>query len=518
MAHKVHAVESMKLVPSGSKDKIRKNSVLPESDSMNASGHESAASHHGSATTQGKTIAVSPAAGTMSANAATHNSAAVKPTSSLAPKKTTTFDVVRLPDKTPSSVSNHRVVAKMPTKRTSIETSRESSAMRRSIATEFSIFLKLMEEVAIHYVTLYFVNMTSSAVITKMEQSFTKYYANAQRKLYARGLAALVVFMISTIAYDYLMLNNVVSFSTATNQATTSTSTSSSTGSGTGSSSSSDSTTILGIDKFTFVVSLKLLLVIPVLVATMFRARKRTYPQDFWLTWICLLIVALYPLVYNKLTDDYGVSWVCLFIMYTYSCTPIRFFPCSVFCLLYLVLYVVVMLAFLPSDTSSSTSSASSSSSSSSSTRTLVSNETLYACLFYFLILLPSQSREFAIRVSYMSELMVLLQQEQLKMEETRSKFLLNSMLPESVVYQLQSGRELIADEYPQATVLFAEVCDFDTFSSKLKPQHVVELLNIIFSKFDKLVDLHQVHKVETIGAVRHLVPFGILPTSASVH
>lgn len=105
-----------------------------------------------------------------------------------------------------------------------------------------------------------------------------------------------------------------------------------------------------------------------------------------------------------------------------------------------------------------------------------------------------------------MSELMVLLQQEQLKMEETRSKALLNSMLPESIVVQLQCGRELIADEYPEATVLFAEVCDFDLFSSKLQPQQVVELLNILFYKFDKLVDVHHVHKVETIGAVYMVV------------
>jgi len=75
-------------------------------------------------------------------------------------------------------------------------------------------------------------------------------------------------------------------------------------------------------------------------------------------------------------------------------------------------------------------------------------------------------------------------------------------MLPETVVNQLQAGRELIADEYLNVTVLFAEVCQFDTISGQLAPDQVVELLNTIFSKFDLLVDAHSVHKIETIGAV----------------
>lgn len=364
--------------------------------------------------------------------------------------------------------------------RMSFERSRDSSVSRTKALSEFNIFLKILDEVAIHYVTLYFISITSSTVITKMEQSFTKYYANSQRRLYLRGLTALVIFMVLTFAYDYLVFWEDFNVSSSVNNAPTS--------------------KYVGntkLPKFTLVVALKVAIVLPVLFLTYFRARKHSYAEDFWLTWFCIAVVASYPLAYNKVTNDYGVSWVCLIIMYIYSCTPIRFFPCSVFCMMYLMIYVVVMLAYIPDGEDPAHPN---------SNRERVSNETLYACLFYFLILLPSQSREFAIRVSYMSELMVLLQQEQLKMEETRSKSLLNSMLPESIVVQLQSGRELIADAYASVTVLFAEVCDFDFFSSKLKPQYVVELLNIIFYKFDKLVDVHHVHKVETIGAVYMVV------------
>ncbi|KAF4040878.1 Adenylate and Guanylate cyclase catalytic domain [Phytophthora infestans] len=352
---------------------------------------------------------------------------------------------------------------------------RESSVSRATAVNELILFLKIMDEVAIHHITLYFININTLAVILKMEQSFANYYASSQRKLYLRGLLTLIGFMILTFVYDYVVLWE--DYSVGTNA-------------------TADGVVRTKLPKFTIVVVLKLAVVLPLLFLTFFRARKHPYHEDFKLTWICIFVVACYPVVYNKITNDYGVSWVCLVIMYVYSCTPIRFFPVSIFCLGYLATYVVVMLAYVPGSDSSSASSS----------RQEIANETLYACLFFFLILLPSQSREFAIRVSYMSELMVLLQQEQLKMEETRSKALLNSMLPESIVVQLQCGRELIADEYAEATVLFAEVCDFDLFSSKLQPQQVVELLNILFYKFDKLVDVHHVHKVETIGAVYMVV------------
>jgi class 3 adenylate cyclase len=352
---------------------------------------------------------------------------------------------------------------------------RESSVTRASAVSEFILFLKIMDEVAIHHITLYFININTLAVILKMEKSFAKYYASSQRKLYLRGLLTLIGFMLCTFVYDYVVLWEDYSV---------------------GTSSTEEGTASTKLPKFTIVVVLKLAIVLPLLLLTFFRARKHPYHEDFKLTWLCIVVVASYPVVYNKITNDYGVSWVCLVIMYLYSCTPIRFFPVSIFCLAYLATYVVVMLAYVPGSANSSAASS----------RQEIANETLYACLFFFLILLPSQSREFAIRVSYMSELMVLLQQEQLKMEETRSKALLNSMLPESIVVQLQCGRELIADEYAEATVLFAEVCDFDLFSSKLQPQQVVELLNILFYKFDKLVDVHHVHKVETIGAVYMVV------------
>ncbi|CCI11217.1 unnamed protein product [Albugo candida] len=356
------------------------------------------------------------------------------------------------------------------------------SLHRVSSASDFTVFFQSMENVAIHYITLYFIDMRTSRVITTMEKRFQKHFEMKQNVAYLRGLTAVLAFIIVTIAYDYVVLwQDLLPNGSITAQKMSLLSEKS------------------RLFNFVCVLLIKGVVVLPVLTCTYVRVSRYPNRQDRWLTWLCATVVASYPLLYNKLTGDYGVSWVCMVVMYLYFCAPIRFFPCSVFCSSYLALYAIVMLAHVPQNTSTNADQI-------TANWVKVSNDTMYAALFFFIIILPSQQREFAIRVSYMSELMVLLQQEQLRVEETRSKSLLNSMLPESIVAQLQFGRELIADAYLKTSVLFCEVCEFDYISSKLKPQHVVELLNIVFSKFDSLVDVHQVHKVETIGSVYMVV------------
>ena len=49
-------------------------------------------------------------------------------------------------------------------------------------------------------------------------------------------------------------------------------------------------------------------------------------------------------------------------------------------------------------------------------------------------------------------------------------------------------------------TVLFADLCGFTEFSEKVDPQHVVGLLDEIFSTFDHLANALGVEKIKTIG------------------
>ena len=57
-----------------------------------------------------------------------------------------------------------------------------------------------------------------------------------------------------------------------------------------------------------------------------------------------------------------------------------------------------------------------------------------------------------------------------------------------------------IADFYPEATVLFADIAGFTAWSSIREPQSVFVLLESIFHGFDTLAKINGVLKVETIG------------------
>eukprot|EP00934_Nitzschia_sp_Nitz4_P006771 Nitzschia sp. Nitz4//scaffold112_size70979//18031//21628//NITZ4_005896-RA/size70979-processed-gene-0.34-mRNA-1//1//CDS//3329533247//6761//frame0 len=57
-----------------------------------------------------------------------------------------------------------------------------------------------------------------------------------------------------------------------------------------------------------------------------------------------------------------------------------------------------------------------------------------------------------------------------------------------------------IADLFPEATVLFADIANFTAWSSTRQPSQVFILLETVFGSFDKLAARRRVFKVETIG------------------
>jgi len=57
-----------------------------------------------------------------------------------------------------------------------------------------------------------------------------------------------------------------------------------------------------------------------------------------------------------------------------------------------------------------------------------------------------------------------------------------------------------IADLFPQASVLFADIAGFTAWSSVREPSHVFTLLESVFEAFDEIAKREGVFKVETIG------------------
>ena len=77
----------------------------------------------------------------------------------------------------------------------------------------------------------------------------------------------------------------------------------------------------------------------------------------------------------------------------------------------------------------------------------------------------------------------------------------LRNVLPDSVVERLKTNpKELIADGFATASVLFADIKGFVSLARTLGPEATVALLNRLVSAFDTLAEKHGVEKIKTIG------------------
>ncbi len=100
--------------------------------------------------------------------------------------------------------------------------------------------------------------------------------------------------------------------------------------------------------------------------------------------------------------------------------------------------------------------------------------------------------------------------------ERLKSERLLLNILPSAVADRLKAGATVIADSFPEATVLFADIKDFTPMSARMSPERLVGLLNDIFSTFDGLAEQHGLEKIKTTGDAYMVV--GGLPTVRADH
>lgn len=84
--------------------------------------------------------------------------------------------------------------------------------------------------------------------------------------------------------------------------------------------------------------------------------------------------------------------------------------------------------------------------------------------------------------------------------EHARSERLLLNVLPAPVADRLKRSEQVIADRFPEATVLFADIVDFTPLSASLPPEDLVALLDGVFTGFDRLTDRYGLEKIKTIG------------------
>ncbi len=108
------------------------------------------------------------------------------------------------------------------------------------------------------------------------------------------------------------------------------------------------------------------------------------------------------------------------------------------------------------------------------------------------------------------------LSEQALKAEQEKSENLLLNILPKAIVQQLKMGNNAIASRSDNVTILFADIVDFTTLSTRVSPHELVNMLNEIFSSFDMLADRLGLEKIKTIGDAYMVV--GGLPTSRPDH
>lgn len=105
---------------------------------------------------------------------------------------------------------------------------------------------------------------------------------------------------------------------------------------------------------------------------------------------------------------------------------------------------------------------------------------------------------------------------EQLQIEREKSERLLLNILPEPIADRLKQGESVIADSFPDVTVLFADIVGFTKLSAHVAPRDLVIVLNEIFSTLDQLAEKHGLEKIKTLGDAYMVV--GGLPTPRPDH
>lgn len=169
-------------------------------------------------------------------------------------------------------------------------------------------------------------------------------------------------------------------------------------------------------------------------------------------------------------TDVYGVTCVLLLLTMTSTFVGLQFLwvtSVTIFFLLWYVFGVLIIYGTFP----------------------LV---VFFLIASNVLAITASRSGEYYLRWDYIRHL-------KLKNEEHRTRHFLDNMLPKSVIQEIKLDQS-IAHEFLKASVLFSDIVSFTSLASRISPEDVVAILNVMFSTFDALTTKHNVYKVETIG------------------
>ncbi|MBL6953924.1 MAG: adenylate/guanylate cyclase domain-containing protein [Alphaproteobacteria bacterium] len=84
--------------------------------------------------------------------------------------------------------------------------------------------------------------------------------------------------------------------------------------------------------------------------------------------------------------------------------------------------------------------------------------------------------------------------------EREKANTLLLNILPRKAAQVLKTRAGVIAEQYDDVSVLFADIVNFTQYAGAVSPTQLVTKLNEIFFRFDELTDQYGLEKIKTIG------------------
>lgn len=89
---------------------------------------------------------------------------------------------------------------------------------------------------------------------------------------------------------------------------------------------------------------------------------------------------------------------------------------------------------------------------------------------------------------------------ELIEQKNRENEALLLNILPGEIAERLKGGESEIADSFADVTVLFADLVGFTTLAARMSADEIVDVLNGLFSRFDRVANELGVEKIKTIG------------------
>lgn len=87
-----------------------------------------------------------------------------------------------------------------------------------------------------------------------------------------------------------------------------------------------------------------------------------------------------------------------------------------------------------------------------------------------------------------------------IEQEKQRSENLLLNILPEETAHELKQSGKVQARRFESVTVLFTDFKGFTQYAENLSPEQLVESVDYYFSKFDEIMEKHDLEKIKTVG------------------